>query len=240
MKRKIFVSALLALAVITIGSAQDLDKILKDHFKAVGQKNLDKITSLETTGTASSMGMDMGFVMQAKRPDKLKIVIEVQGAQIIQAVDGQTVWAVNPMMGSSTPMELTGAEAENLIGQADMDGPLWNYEEKGHQLALEGTEDVNGKECYVLKLTKSNDNTDYYFIDKESSLIQKVRTSTVSNGVPMEVEAFQSNYKDVGGYMMPFSIEQRVGGQVMMNLDLENVEANVAIDDAVFAKPASN
>jgi outer membrane lipoprotein-sorting protein len=240
MKRKVFVSALLALAVITIGSAQDLDKILKDHFKAVGQKNLDKITSLETTGTASSMGMDMGFVMQAKRPDKLKIVIEVQGAQIIQAVDGQTVWAVNPMMGSSTPMELTGAEAENLIGQADMDGPLWNYQDKGHQLALEGTEDVNGKECYVLKLTKSNDNTDYYFIDKESSLIQKVRTSTVSNGVPMEVEAFQSNYKDVGGYMMPFSIEQRVGGQVMMNLDLENVEANVEIDDAVFAKPASN
>jgi hypothetical protein len=40
--------------------------------------------------------------------------------------------------------------------------------------------------------------------------------------------------------MMPFTIEQRVGGQVMMNLDLDNVETNVEIDDAVFAKPASN
>lgn len=235
MKRRVLISAFIAIAFISIGSAQDLDKILKSHFKAIGQKNLDKITSMQAIGYASSMGMDMPFTMNIKRPDKLKIVVEVQGAQMIQAVDGETAWSVNPMMGSSAPVELTGPEADGLKENADMDGQLWEYEKKGHQLGLDGTETVNGNECHVLKLTKKNGNTDYYYVDQESYLIHKVRTNTVSNGMPMEVEAFTSNYQEVNGYMMPFSTEQRVGGQTMLNLELEKVETNVDMDDAMFS-----
>jgi outer membrane lipoprotein-sorting protein len=237
MNKKTILTLVIGLAVISMASAQNLDKILDSHFKAVGQKNLEKIKTIQAKGKASAMGMDMPFTMSIKRPDKMKIVIDVQGAEIIQAVDGTTVWAVNPMMGSSAAMVLTGAEAEGLQENADLDGQLWNYNEKGHQLALEGSEEVNGKDCYVLKLTKKNGNTDYYFLDKDSYLIQKVRTTTMMNGSAMEVEAIPSNYNDVDGYKMAFKTEQRAGGQTMMTLTYDNVEANVDMDDAMFAKP---
>jgi outer membrane lipoprotein-sorting protein len=241
MKRKIFLSALLSLAVITISSAQDLDKILKDHFNAIGQKNLEKITSQKITGTLTSMGMGMGFTMYHKRPDKYKMVIEVQGAEMIQAVDGETAWTINPMMGSSTPVEMSGVEAETMKEQADMDGVLWNYEDKGYLLALEeDSEEVNGNDCYVLKLTKKNGNNDFYYMDKASYLIHKVKTSTESYGTPMEVETYISKYQEVDGYQMPFKIEQMVGGQVAVTIEMESVETNVAMDDAMFAKPTGN
>lgn len=240
MRKRIIFAAFMAFAFLAAGSAQDLDKILKEHFKAIGQKNLEKITSMQATGSGIAMGMEMPFTMNMKRPDKLKIIVEVQGTQMIQAVDGETVWTVNPMMGSSAPMKLSGAEAAGLIENADMDGQLWDYEKKGHQLELDGSESVNGKECHVLKLTKKNGNTDYYYMDKESYLIHKVKTQAVSNGVPMEVEAYTSNFQDVNGYRMPFSTEQRVGGQPMFNIELDQVEVNVEMDDSMFALPSGS
>ena len=241
MKRKLFLSAVLALAVMSISTAQDLDKILKDHFKAIGQKNLEQITSPKIVGTLSSMGMGMDFTMYQKRPDKYKMLIEVQGAQMIQAVDGETAWSINPMMGSSAAVKLSGIEAETMKEQADMDGMLWSYKDKGYQLALEeGSETVNGKDCYVLKLTKKSGNNDFYYMDKESYMIHKVKTSTESYGTPMEVETLLSNYQDVDGYMMPFKIEQMVGGQVAATIEMESVETNVELDDSMFALPSAN
>jgi outer membrane lipoprotein-sorting protein len=104
---------------------------------------------------------------------------------------------------------------------------------------VDGSEEVNGKDCYVMKLTKKDGNSDYYYVDKESYLIQKVKTTTVMNGTPMDVEAIQSNYQDVGGYKMAFKTEQNVGGQTMMTLEFDSVEANVEMDDSMFAKPGN-
>ena len=143
-------------------------------------------------------------------------------------------------MGSAAAVEVTGPEAEGLIESSDMDGQLWNYKEKGHQLVLEGTEEVEGTETYVLKLTKKNGNIDYYYIDKDSYLILKVKTKTMMNGSEMEVESLTSNYQDVDGYLAPFTIEQKMGGQAVLTIMLEEVKVNVEIDDAIFSKPASN
>ena len=34
---------------------------------------------------------------------------------------------INPMMGGSTAVEVTGAEAVGILEAADIDGQLWNY-----------------------------------------------------------------------------------------------------------------
>jgi outer membrane lipoprotein-sorting protein len=237
MKKSIFLSIVMAMAAITFTSAQDLDKILDNHFKAIGQKKLAKIETIKATGKAEAMGMEMGFTMNQKRPGKIKIIVNVQGAEMIQAFDGETAWTLNPMMGSTTPVVLTGLEADGLKESADMDGQLWKYEDKGHQLELDGTGEVNGKETYILKLTKKNGRTDYYDLDKESYMILKVTTEAMVNGAPTEVEALFSDYREVDGYVMAYITEQRYGGQQALTLILENVETNVALEDAMFVKP---
>jgi outer membrane lipoprotein-sorting protein len=178
--------------------------------------------------------------MVSKRPNKILVTVEFQGAKIIQAYDGETAWMINPMMGSAEPMDVTGPEADGLIESGDLDGQLWNYKEKGHQLELEGTEEVDGDEAYVLKLTKKNGNIDYYYMETESYLILKIKSKTIMNGSETEAEALLSNYQEVNGYVMAFTIEQKYGGQTAMTIMMDEVETNVEVDDSIFSKPAGN
>jgi len=237
MKKTSYLTIALAFSVITITTAQDVDDILKNHFETIGQENLLEVNTIEAEGTALQMGMEFPFKMVNKRPDKLMLSFEVQGSKFVQAYDGETVWAINPMSGSSDPVDVTGPEADGLKENADMDGQLWNYKDKGHQLDLEGTEEVDGTECYVLKLTKKNGNIDYYYLDTDSHLILKTKSKTMMQGSEVETEAFLSNYQDMDGYIMPFTTEQKMNGQTMLVINIDDVKVNEAIDDAVFAKP---
>jgi outer membrane lipoprotein-sorting protein len=117
-----------------------------------------------------------------------------------------------------------------------MDGQLWNWKEKGHQLELEGTEEVEGTECYVLKLTKKNGNIDYYYVDADSYLIIKAKSKIIMEGSEIEMESLMGNFQEVEGYIMPFTMEQRSGGQTMITIMIEEVKVNEEFDDAMFSK----
>ena len=237
MKKNLIISLVVAFTAISFTSAQDLDKILDQHFETIGQKKLLGVKSVQATGKAVMMGMENPFQMTSKRPDKIRVTVEFQGAEIIQAYDGETAWMINPMMGSADPMDVTGAEADGLIESGDMDGQLWNYKEKGHQLELLGTEEVDGSEAYVLKLTKKNGNIDHYYMETESYLILKIKSKTIVNGSETEAEAILSNYQEVDGYVMAFTIEQKYGGQTAMTIMMDEVKTNVDTDDSMFSKP---
>lgn len=236
MKRKVTTTLMMAFAAVLLLSAQDVNEILEQHFEAIGQENLLKAKSIQATGKALQMGMEFPFTMINKRPDKLKLTIDVQGSQIVQAVNGESVWAVNPMTGSSDPIDVTGPEADGLKENADLDGQLWNWDEKGHQLELDGTEDVDGTESYVLKLTKKNGNIDYFYIDTDSYLILKARSKTMMQGSEIETETLLSNYQEVEGFVMPFNTEQQMNGQTMITIMIEDVQVNQEVDDAIFSK----
>ena len=237
MKKTIFLTVITAVLAISFAAAQDVDKILDAHFKAIGQKNLLKTNTLKATGKAMIMGMESPFTMYSKRPDKIRVVVEFQGSQIIQGYDGETAWMINPMMGSSSAVEISGPEADGIIESADKDGLLWKYKEKGHQVELEGTEEVNGRQAYVLKMTKKNGNIARYYIDKENYLMPRMTTQTEMNGMPVDVDVQISDYREVGGFKMPFNTDQRIGGQSMTNFIIGNVEINMDLEDSLFSKP---
>jgi outer membrane lipoprotein-sorting protein len=234
MKKYAFLSILLIFATAALLPAQDLDKILDNHFKAIGQKNLEDVKTMKASGKLMSMGMEGPFNMVFKRPDKVRMNIDFQGTQIVQAYDGENAWVKNPMMGGSGAVKVTGDQADPIRESADMDGPLWNYKKKGYQLEVTGTEEVNGEEAYVLKLTKSDENVEHYYLDKDSYLITMARSSVNMNGMDMKVETLLSDYREVNGYKMPFRTEQRFGGQAGNTIIFDEVQVNVPVDDSIF------
>jgi outer membrane lipoprotein-sorting protein len=233
-------SGILILTVFTLGilTAQDLQEILDAHFEAIGQKNLNKVTNMVATGKILQMGMEMPFKTISKRPDKAYIEAEVQGTKMKQAYDGQNGWMVAPWTGSAEPIDLTGPDLRGLQDAADIDGPLWDYQVKGHKLELTGKEDMEGTEVYVLKLTRKDGNIDYMYMDAENYVVLKMVSKTIVNGSETEIESRMSNFQDVNGYIMPFTIEQTFGGQPGMNLNIEKVSFNEDVDDGIFTKPA--
>lgn len=240
MKQRLFYTIILAFAAISFAGAQNLDEILNTHFKTIGQEKLLEAKTMESSGkmTIAMIGSEGGFKSINKRPHKMRVEVEVMGSNIVQAYDGSTVWTINPMAGSSDAMEMTGAEAEGLIETADIDGLLWNYKEKGHELELVGTEEYGDSKVFVLKLTKKNGKIDHYYIDSEDYVIVKVTAKVMSNGMELDMETVMSDFREVNGFLGAYKIEMRIGGQDYSTIQLEEVKYNSPIDDAIFAKPA--
>lgn len=236
MKKRVFITILMAAFASAASIAQDAQELVDQYFETIGQENLLKVKSIHATGKALQMGMEFPFELINKRPDKLKMIFEVQGTQIVQAYDGETAWVINPMSGSSEPVDLTGPQADGTRENADMDGQLWNWKEKGHQLELEGTEEIDDVEMYVLKLTKKNGNIDYYYLDPDSYLVPKMKSIVMMEGSETEVEVILSNYQEVNGFIMPFSMEQRMNGQTVITIMIDNVEVDKEFEDAIFSK----
>lgn len=237
MRKKIFTLSIMAIFAIGILPAQDLEKILDSYFETIGQEKLLKVESMISTGTIQQMGMEMPFKVISKRPDKAYMEAEIQGSKMKQGYDGENGWIIQPWTGSSEPIDVTGPELSGLKEMADMDGKLWNYEEKGHQLELVGKEDMEGAEVFVLKLTEKDGNISHMYIDSENYVILKVKSKIVMQDSEVEMEAIMSNYQDIDGYIMPFTTQQLFNGTIGMTLNIEEVKYNEEIDDSIFDRP---
>ena len=217
--------------------AQDLDEILSNHFETVGQDNLLKVKTMTMTGKMIQQGMEFPMIMQMKRPLKVKMEISVQGQKIITSFDGDNGWTINPMMGSLDPQDLGPDQVKEMKEMGDMDGELYNYEEKGYQLEYIGEEEMEGTPTYKIKVTKKDGDESIYFMDAESYVIIKMESTRTIQGVEQKFEQFPGNYKMIDGMAFPFTISSGMGGQVFLEIVIDSVEIDKEIPDSLFIKP---
>lgn len=234
--KKIIAVFVISLFALNIG-AQDLDEILNAHFENAGQENLLDIDAFRIKAKVHQGGMELPMVLYQKRPHMFKSEVEVQGQKIISAYDGENGWMINPMMGSTDPIPLTGEQLKQAQERADIDGKLYNWKEKGHKVEYSGTEEMEGTEVYVISMkTKEGDEITYY-LDVDSYLILKEKTTTTVQGGEQEVESLFTNYKQVDGIAFPGAIVVKMGGNVVTELVFEEIETNAEIDDSEFEMP---
>jgi hypothetical protein len=50
-------------------------------------------------------------------------------------------------------------------------------------------------------------------------------------------EIIYGDYKPVDGHMMPYSIQNKMNGQVQMRMTMDAIAINPTIDDALFSSP---
>ena len=239
-----WIAASLAILVVALPvAAEELDDVLAKNYEARG--GLEKITSVESariTGTMSIGGgqMQAPFVWEWKRPDKLRMEFSLQGMTGIQAFDGSTGWSVMPFTGATEPQEMPASEVKELRSQADFEGEVVDWEEKGHQLELVGKETVEGTEAWAIRVTKADGDVVTVYLDAEYYLEIKQRGSRDVRGQEIDFETSVGDYKDVDGLMVPHSMEvQAVGMPMSQTITFEMVELDVPIDDDRFAMPTS-
>jgi hypothetical protein len=230
---------LLVLFLCTFTYGQTVDELIDQNLKAHG--GLDKLRAVKSVKMTGKMnmagGMEAPFTFQKKRPDKIRIEFVLQGLTGIQAFDGSTAWTLMPFTGSKDPQKMPEDERKDIIEQADFDGPLVDYKQKGNLVEYVGKEDVEGTEAHKLKLTLKNGNVRYIFLDPDSGLEMKTTALIKREGVETSVDSFFGDYKEVSGILFPFSIEQRIKGQAGPQFAIEKVELDVEIGDSTFAMP---
>jgi len=237
MKRILFIFVAL-ITVISVSNlqAQSIDEILKKHFKAIGQESLIKQKTVEMKGKILQMGMEMPMDMKLKRPDKFKMEIDIQGQKMVQAFDGTSGWMIAPWV-SPDPQDLAGDQLKQAKEQADLDGQLYNYKEKGNTVELIGSESLDGADVYHLKMTTKDKTIQEIFIDKKSMMIISVKTTVEAQGQKIEIKNIMSNFKTFDGVTMAMTIQSNSPmGQTSIIFD--SVEFNKEIDDSFFARPS--
>ena len=232
------VCASLLCSIPSYAQAPSADELVAKNLAARG--GADKLASLNTaklTGSLTLQGMDVPFTMITKRPNKMRQEMTMQGNTIIQASDGQTVWAVNPMMGGAEPRALEGPQADMVRNQALFDGPLVGYKERGDTLEVVGPADVDGAKGWKLKLTRKDGQEMHIVLDAESGLERQWIATMDQNGLTMEISTTLSDYQPTDGVQVARGIRTMMGDQQVASLTFSTVEFNVPIDDAVFSMP---
>ena len=241
MKRLNFAIPFTVLALSATLSAQTLDEVLAKNFEARGGlEKIKAVQSFKATGTISLQGgaMQGAITMWQKRPKMVRMEMDISGMKIVQAYDGEKAWHIMPPMagGSGTPEEASGSQAQEMIEQADMDGFLVGYKEKGHQVELVGKEDVEGTEAFHLKITLSTGQVIHDYIDTENYIEIKMTSSREMPGRgEAVVDTYLGDYKLVDGLMLAHSFSSKVEGQTIVEVVIDSIEQNVEVDVSAFS-----
>lgn len=233
--------AALALAVAGTTAAAELDEVLEKNIEARGgYQNWQQVQTARLSGRMMmGEGMEAPFRIEFKRPDKVRMEFDVQGMTGIQAYDGRTGWFVMPLMGKTEPEEMAEDQLKEVREMADFDGPLVDYQQKGHNVELLGTEEVEGAKAYKIQLTKADGDVSTIWLDADF-LEFKQTSRTERQGNEVVVHTTLGDYKEVGDVVMAHSMEMQFEGMpVTQSISIENAELNVEIDDSRFAMPES-
>jgi len=236
-----FLLSLITAAVMALpASAQTVDEIIAKHIQARG--GLEKLKAVKTVRYTGKMtvgpGLEAPAVMEQKRPNSVRLEITVQGLTAVQAYDGKAGWQVMPFGGKKDPEPMGEDELKEAAEQADIDGPLVDYKEKGNKVELVGKEPVEGTDAYKLKVTLKSGDLRTIYLDADSYLPIKEESKRTIRGTERESEVVLGDYKEVGGLMIAHSIEASAKGNPQkQKITIEKVEINPPIDDARFTLP---
>jgi hypothetical protein len=188
------------------------------------------------------------FVMELKRPRKVRVEVEFNGQTAIQVFDGSDGWKLRPFLNRREVEPYTEEEMKSVATQAELDGPLVDYAAKGTTIELAGTEKVEGHETYKLRLTVKSGKTTDVWIDAATFLEAKIEGAQRRlDGKYRPVEVYYRDYRTVGGLKIPFILETKVlnpkamAGAVQLTtaseqILLDKVEVNPKLNDALFSR----
>ena len=221
-------------------SAQTADEIIAKYIKTIGGvEKIEAIKTLRRTGKfTGGGGFEAVVVQENKRPQLARQEFSIQGMTGVTAYDGKTGWKIEPWQGKKDAEALGEEELKGIQEDADFDGPLVNYRQKGNKVEFVGAEPVEGTDAFKLKVTLKNGDVRYYFMDTDYYVPIKIESKRMVRGAEREFETSLGDYKEVAGVYLPHSIESGVKGSPNKSqVTFEKIEANVALDDSRFKRP---
>jgi len=233
-------AVLLVAALARPASAQTAltaDEVVAKNIAAKGGlERIQSVKSMKQTGKLTLQGMETTLVIFGKRPNMIRQEMIVSGQTNVNAFDGTTAWQMMPVTGMTAPVVVTGPMANSIKEQSDFDGPLIGYQAKGYKLELVGTEALADRKVYHLKLTNTEKQVQHLYIDTETNLERKIVSDSPIG--PLEQEL--SDFRDVEGVKVPFSVRTLANGVEQMKLVVQKVEINPVLADALFKMPKSH
>jgi photosynthetic reaction center cytochrome c subunit len=218
------------------------DPILDKYIQALGgAQRLAKLTSFIAKGTYVGFGETDKTPLEifAKAPEQRSMIVHTTIGDSITAYDGRIGWTAAPTANTPVPvLELSDGESEGAKLDADLSFPA-GLKQALRQWRAGAPATIDDKEVQVVQGTSDGRYpVDFYFDPKSGLLLRMVRYSESPLGLnPTQID--YADYRDVAGVKMPFrSTITWLSGR--STIELTDVQPNVPIDAAKFAKPRSS
>lgn len=223
--------SLLIAATLVVAQTLDVDDIVARNIAARGgAQRLGALKSQRMTGTLSfETNPGEPFHVEMKHPGKIRQEILANHEQFTQVSDGREGWILRP---GKPPEAMSPGQVHDLDGSADLQGPLFQYKEKSHQVELAGKDSVDGRDAYKLVITLGDRTKRTDFIDAKTFL--ELKWEGVVGGQKME--SYFHDYRKVNGIAYAFSIESS-GPGFKQKLVFSKIEVNIELPDSRFTKP---
>jgi hypothetical protein len=228
---------IMGLAFLT-ANAQTADEVIGKYAAAMGGLDaFNKVQTVKMSGTVAIQGTELPITIYIINGKAMRSDIEFSGQFITNVYKDGTGWKTNPFMGITTPTDVTGAELNEFKTQAMVANQLMDYKARGHQVELQGEEEVSGVKTSKIKMTNKEDGkvTTYFISTVDNSLVKSVTTREMM-GSEVEIETYYSDMKDINGLKFSTARSQKVEGQEFQSIKLDTVEVNVPVDEKIFNK----
>ena len=246
--------AALTTLIAAPASAQTVDDIIAKHIQARG--GYDKIKAIQTikiTRTVATPFSSVTVVTYRKRPDLLRIEQTPKGqpAAIPRGINATGAWDI---IQGKPAMRPEKAAIEGREFDADIDGPLVDWKQKGHVVTLVGREPIAGNEAYKLKVVTKGGSERFIFIDAKTFMETAQSGKWMTPQVNPKTKELVSNestwifsdFRDVNGVKFPFSIDEDRIAPIPIPIATsfatftEKIEVNVPVDEAMFSPPTGS
>ncbi len=220
-----------------------VDQLVAKNVEAKGgAEALQALQSVKLIGKmlVNEGQLEFGYSQTKKRPGAVRTELSLQGMTMVQAYDGKEGWKISPFQGRKDPEKMSADDLKSLIEDAEVDGPLIDWKEKGSTVDYLGTEDVDGTQAHKLKVTRKNGDVNYVYLDPDHFLEIRILSQRLEHGAQVEIETDLSDYEKINGVFLPFSIESgNKGAADKQKIILDKAEANVPLDETPFKFPST-
>ena len=239
---RLAITLLMFVGPLAAQSAPSVDDIIGGYIKSVGgMDRIRAVQSLRRTGKLiGGGGFEVAYRQENKRPNKVRAEITFQGLTGVTVYDGKAGWKIEPWQGNRDPVSLGEDELKSIIDDAQFEDPLIDYKVKGNRVEFLGNDEIEGTKVYKVKaILASNGDVRTYYIDADSFVPIKIDIKRTVRGDQRDFELSLGDYKEVSGWYVPYVVEVGVKGiPDKTTFTWQTVEANVAIDDRSFDRPA--
>jgi len=214
-----------------------VEEIVARSIEARG--GLEKIQSIQTLKESGHVtaGANRGarVTRERKRPGRMRIEFTVQGVTSVQVFDGQHGWRMSPLEGHLVPEPLPEEVEDEAAEEADIDGPLIGWKDKGHKIELAGREIINDREAYKLKVTLANGSVLHEYFDVESFARVRAESIRLIRGRAVQITATYKDHRKTDGILFPHLIEvEAVGRPQQLRVVVDKIEINPPLSDERF------
>jgi photosystem II stability/assembly factor-like uncharacterized protein len=227
----------------TVTHAAEVDDWVNRHIEARGGKAaLQAVHMLRRTGEVrfgEDGSVQAAWAQVVQRATGSRTEVTMQGLTSVEAWTGKTGWEFDPFGGRREARTSSADEVRALLQDADFDGPLVDWQAKGHGIEDLGMTTVDGADARQLRVRLADGDELTLYLDAGTGLLVRQVKARRIRGVEHVTETDFSDYGKVAGLWLPFRIEAgRKGGAKTTRLLIARAEVNATVDAALFRQPS--